>query len=702
MSEETIVDANSSSEGEVKPKRQRKPKPAIRMRKRRPKKSEIIREKKMIFEEESHFRIQFPEEMAEKYEPILAQINGAVKPHTGYRIPFDPEQNLAPEQITYCLIWKVRISEETLQQVADFGRRFRFSFDSDLALRANASSAEGKELERMSYAKSLTNKPVPKWKLKGTPKPFQWSGAAYMLRTERTWVADEMGLGKTIEAILGMSCVGRTPWLIVVPSSLRINWLKECRAWLPKRIKVAMMRNRDMRVSPRGKLLRSSKEFLNTTDVFIMTYDKIHRFGPLIENKEFVGIIFDESHYIKAPSTKRTIACKAFVKKIAPQYRWLLSGTPLMNKPVEMIGQLQIMDRLNEFGGYNHFLTRYCQMSTVDVSHVSNIHKAGKADIETATETDEDGNEVTRFDVRKATDEQVEADKEIIRKLYENMTAMNKAMRSLCFLRREKMDVLKDLPPKTRQTIPIALTNRREYDRIEEDVIGYLSEKAAKDEKFLKSISKLSKKTQEARIAERKASKAFKAASAMTLVKIEALKQAAAIGKLKGVKEWVDNYLESGKKLVIFATHKMILNELEAMFPDALSVRADMSVERRQATVEEFQSNKNKKLIFMGLKLAVGFTLTAAADTCTIEYGWNPAQHDQAEDRTHRIGQKFPVTAYYLPALNTIEEKIGRLIEKKRRIVNSVADGDPLKGEEQGSVLGSLLKELTGGLGLYK
>jgi SNF2 family DNA or RNA helicase len=85
----------------------------------------------------------------------------------------------------------------------------------------------------------------------------------------------------------------------------------------------------------------------------------------------------------------------------------------------------------------------------------------------------------------------------------------------------------------------------------------------------------------------------------------------------------------------------------------------------------------------------------------TVEFGWTPAVHDQAEDRVHRIGQREAVVAYYAVAQATIEEKIGRLIERKRRVVNAVADGDPLKDAGVGSVLGDLLGELTGGLHLY-
>ena len=65
-----------------------------------------------------------------------------------------------------------------------------------------------------------------------------------------------------------------------------------------------------------------------------------------------------------------------------------------------------------------------------------------------------------------------------------------------------------------------------------------------------------------------------------------------------------------------------------------------------------------------------GITLTAASDIAFVEVGWKSTEIDQATDRCHRIGQKQSVTAYFFPAVNTIEDWIYKIIETKRDIVD--------------------------------
>ena len=87
----------------------------------------------------------------------------------------------------------------------------------------------------------------------------------------------------------------------------------------------------------------------------------------------------------------------------------------------------------------------------------------------------------------------------------------------------------------------------------------------------------------------------------------------------------------------------------------------------------------------------VGLTLTAASDVLFVEQGWTPAEHDQAEDRCHRIGQDNNVSAWYLLAEGTIDDDIYELIEKKRVVVDAVTDGED---DTQTSVLNDLINSL--------
>lgn len=675
--------------------KQKKIKPAVREKKRRAKPSEVISSKKLILDLGNTFRIQFPDTDSALYVPEMLAIGA--EPAKPDLIPYNPHGDIPEDQLTYSRVYTLRQSEENLQKIAAFGRRYRFDFDSDILIRAQASSSEGRELERMSFAKSSTTIVLPKFgngKKAGTlkPMPFQKAGIAYAFRAKRTFIADEMGLGKTIQA-LGTIAYDRAKnklqplqnkWLIVVPSSLRLNWFKELNKWLPKKAghRITMIRPSHLSLTPKGTLTRDAKRYLSSYSIFVTTYDTLKRDAAALRYLDLRGIIFDESHYLKSRSNKRVTAWKQFTKEKDPEYILLLSGTPLMNKPTDLISQLQILNRLHEFGGFNHFLARYCSIMTTDLSHVAKVNKAAEAEALTGSSTEVEG-------ILSVQDI-------LIRKAYQNMLDLNKRLRSLCYVRREKSEVLDNLPEKTRQMIPLEITNRKLYSKIEADTLGFLADRAVEDKEFLKSIKKMSPENQKKMIAEHRASTYYKKMRAEAVIRIELLKQTAAAGKLKAVKQWIDDFLESGQKLVVFAVHKIIIQELLDMYPNAVSIRGADSPEKRQEAVDRFQTDKKVNLMIAGLKPGgVGHTLTASSTTVFIELGWNPAQHDQAEDRVHRIGQTSNVNAFYLLASKTVEQQIGLLIERKRRTVNSVASGDPLKDFEQGNVLGNLLVELV-------
>ena len=89
--------------------------------------------------------------------------------------------------------------------------------------------------------------------------------------------------------------------------------------------------------------------------------------------------------------------------------------------------------------------------------------------------------------------------------------------------------------------------------------------------------------------------------------------------------------------------------------------------------------------------------MTAASNVAFLELGWTPAAHDQAEDRVHRIGQEEAVTAWYLLAADTIDERIAAVIERKRELVRAATDGASV-GQE--AVLDELLDWLSDDDGL--
>ena len=248
-----------------------------------------------------------------------------------------------------------------------------------------------------------------------------------------------------------------------------------------------------------------------------------------------------------------------------------------------------------------------------------------------------------------------------------NTKELHERLINSIMIRRKKKDVLKELPDKTRSFIPIELNNDKEYKNAEKDFIQWIRENKGK-------------------IA------ANKASNAMALTEIETLKQLAVKGKMKQVINWINDFLESGEKLVIFAVHHFVIDMLMKEFKE-IAVKIDGSVTgiNRQRAVDDFQTNRNTKLFIGNIKAAgVGITLTATSKVVILELPWTPGELEQAIDRVHRIGQENKVIAYFLLALDTIEEKIAALLDKKRKILDSVLDGID---SEQESLLTELINE---------
>lgn len=257
-----------------------------------------------------------------------------------------------------------------------------------------------------------------------------------------------------------------------------------------------------------------------------------------------------------------------------------------------------------------------------------------------------------------------------------NTMELHNKLTKTIMIRRLKADVLKDLPEKMRIVVPMDISNMHDYKMASGELSDWLDEFDFEDQQTANK----------------------KNAGTEALARIEHLKQLSIEGKINGCISWIEDYLEQNDKIVVFTTHTKTIDTLMSHFGD-MAVRVDGSVvgEKRQKAVDEFQNNDNVKVFVGNLKAAgVGITLTKANATCFLELGWTPGDHDQAEDRVHRIGQEADcVTAYYLVAKDTIEEEICQLLDKKRAVLASVLDGKEAVEDE--ALLWELLRVLKEG-----
>jgi SWI/SNF-related matrix-associated actin-dependent regulator of chromatin subfamily A-like protein 1 len=471
--------------------------------------------------------------------------------------------------------------------------------------------------------------------LEGELKPFQRAGVSYLLAQRRAFLADEQGLGKTIEALATLEADNAYPAVVVCPASLKLNWIRELSRWLPHRTCLALsgLGATSTRQSSQEAPIQSypppacapgedsSHATNQISDITVLNYDILAARAPELAAMSPRALVLDESHYCKNAAAKRTQAVARLAATIPSDGLVLaLTGTPVMNRPPELISQLRIIGRLADFGSGAQFGRRF-----------------------------------------KGPDAHVR---------------LHWHLRSRCFVRRLKADVLPQLPPKTRAVVPVELDNEAEYRLAEHDVVAWLRSRPL-------DLSELDAKVAAALRAER-------------LVRLGALKQLAARGKLHAALAWIHDFCSSGERLVVFARHREIQRAVVDRFPHALHILGEDSHAARDASLHAFQAanSSDNQLIVCSIEVAgQGLTLTQASNVAFLELDWTPAKHDQAEDRCHRIGQVDAVNAWYLLAAGTIDETIATLLERKRAVIGAVTDGCP---EDEENVVDALARELAG------
>jgi SWI/SNF-related matrix-associated actin-dependent regulator of chromatin subfamily A-like protein 1 len=456
--------------------------------------------------------------------------------------------------------------------------------------------------------------------LRVEPYDYQKEGILAGLRWHRLLIGDEPGLGKTLQSIGVVDCADAYPCLVICPSSLKINWQREFEKFTDKHALV--LDNSVLTTWP--YLLRMGMQ-----QVAVVNYESLRKyfvwdikggrkggfrlkdvvFNPDIQL--FKSIIIDESHRVKDPSAQQTIFARGIAE--GKEYRILLSGTPVVNRPADLIAQLSIMGRLQEFGGRMKFLQTY------------------------------GGGEISKG-IRNRNDEEDEP---------RNLEQLSAELYSRCMIRREKAKVLTQLPDKTRVDLIVDISNREEYMLAEADLAEYLRQYTQCTDYEVRRKMRME-----------------------ALVKFMTLRSLSAKGKVAQTIDFTRTFLANGKPLILFCSLHEIVDELKQAFPDAVSVTGRDSMMQKQAAVDAFQSGR-AQLIICSIKAAgVGLTLTASSNVAFCEFAWTYADCCQCEDRAHRIGQKDNVTCYYLIGRRTIDRTLYNIIQKKKSVANQIMATD--------------------------
>jgi superfamily II DNA or RNA helicase len=137
--------------------------------------------------------------------------------------------------------------------------------------------------------------------------------------------------------------------------------------------------------------------------------------------------------------------------------------------------------------------------------------------------------------------------------------------------------------------------------------------------------------------------------------------------------------LDSGQKIVIYSQYLAMIDIIEAFMRRLKVGYVSLTGKSRNrgAIIQRFNEESDCR-VFVGSLRAGGTGIDLVAASVVIHYDrwWNAAREDQATDRVHRIGQRRGVQVFKLVTEGTLEEKIAALIEKKRRLMDSVVKED--------------------------
>lgn len=445
--------------------------------------------------------------------------------------------------------------------------------------------------------------------------PYQHAGIAFAASQQAVFIGDEMGLGKTIQAVGIINLTSPAKVLIVCPATLKLNWRKELERWLVKPYRI--------------HVLNSGDTFPLNIEIVVMNYDIASKYEKEIKEVEWDLFIADEAHYMKNPKAKRTISILGQGKKIKgvqAKRKILLTGTPITNRPIEIFPLVSYLwpSVFNDFFG---FARRYCE-----------AHNNGYG-----------------WDFSGAA----------------NLDELQNLLRASGMIRRLKADVLKELPPKTRQVVVLP----------SDSVSGLIRKEGEQAKKFEDEIKRLQKavkaaKAQKDEAAYKNAVGQLRQVHNVAFTEMAAIRKELAIAKIPFAVEYVQNIIEDGEKVVVMAHHRQVVDELQAQFGlSAVKLYGGMSEIEKSANVERFQNDPSCKVFIGSIHAAgVGITLTAAQKMLFAELDWTPANMLQAEDRIHRIGQEGNALIQQLVFDSSLDAKMAETLIRKMEVIEKALD----------------------------
>lgn len=235
-------------------------------------------------------------------------------------------------------------------------------------------------------------------------------------------------------------------------------------------------------------------------------------------------------------------------------------------------------------------------------------------------------------------------------------------------LRRRKADLLHDLPDKIEQVLSIDLTEEQKVAYTQLQVAARASIDALKEKGGSGGATRMRALTALLRLRQ-----------ASCDLKLLGKDVEGSSAKRTALLELLEEARDGGHRVLVFSqfTGMLDLIEEDLRSQEMPFCRLDGSTRDRQAVVERFQNDASIPVFLISLKAGgTGLNLTAADTVIHFDPWWNPAAEAQASDRAHRIGQKKVVNVIKLIARDTIEERVLRMQQSKRELLDATLDAE--------------------------
>lgn len=379
----------------------------------------------------------------------------------------------------------------------------------------------------------------------------------------------------------------------------------------------------------------AGKTYPEEAEVVIINYDILTKWAAKLRGNWDV-LIVDECHYVKNRKAKRSKR----VYSISATRKMFLTGTPVLNRPAELWAVVSHLAP-EEFPSFWKFAKRYCKPRK---------NRYG-------------------WDFTGAT----------------HLGELHDRLVDSIMIRRTKSDVLHDLPPKRRQVLELAAGSLAGLVRVEDEAWR-------EHERRLARLRRRSRAPRGREVSPEEMKRLREGVNA-SFGELARMRKATALAKVPLVVEHLRSVLEDVPKVVVFAHHLSVIEELAAAFGDeAVSLTGRDALGDRQESVDRFQEDESVRVFVGSITAAgLGLTLTASSHVVFAELTWVPAQLTQAEDRTHRVGQRDSVLVQHLVLEDSIDARMVGTLLSKQHVIDRVVDGGSRDALFEGSFADALV-----------